>query len=79
MFDSSGPEESKIRDSLTQAGLKIRPCAWTYSSQAHNTELNCDLRWRAEAYQSESLSVIHTLAAHPGVIKIARTPKRDNG
>jgi putative Mg2+ transporter-C (MgtC) family protein len=75
VLDSSGPEESEIRDSLTQAGLAIKACGWTRSPQAHNTELSCTLGWRAKAYQSDTPDVIRKLAARPGVIRIAWTPQ----
>jgi putative Mg2+ transporter-C (MgtC) family protein len=75
VMDSSGPNESEIRENLTDAGLKIRSCAWTYAPKALSTELSCDLRWRAKPHQSSAPDAVRALAAHPGVIRIAWTPQ----
>jgi putative Mg2+ transporter-C (MgtC) family protein len=75
VVDSSGPDENQIRASLAQAGLKVSSCAFAFSTQAQNTELNCDLRWRAAADHNTVAAVIHGLAERPGVIRVAWTPQ----
>jgi putative Mg2+ transporter-C (MgtC) family protein len=74
-LDPSGPGENEIRTSLSQAGFKISSCAYAYSPDAHNTELNCDVHWRAATGENRVPEVIRALGGRQGVIRIAWTPQ----
>ena len=74
-FDPSGPSENEIRTSLAQAGFKIVSCAFDYSQEARNTQLNCELHWRAATYENSVPEVIRALGGRPGVIRIGWTPQ----
>jgi hypothetical protein len=73
--DSSGPGENDVRACLAQAGVKVASCAFSYSPAEQNTELNCDLLWRAASSDNHVPEVIRGLAERPGVIKLAWTPQ----
>ena len=74
-LDPSGPGENEIRTSLAQAGFKISSWAFAYSPEAHNTELNCEVHWRAATEETRVPEVIRALGARQGVIRIALTPQ----
>jgi putative Mg2+ transporter-C (MgtC) family protein len=75
MLDASGPTEHEIRASLAQAGLKISSCAFAYSRVGESMDLDCYVRWRAAARETEVPEVVRTLAGTPGVTRIAWTPQ----
>ncbi len=75
LVEASGPGENEIRTDLAQAGFKIFSCAFAYSPEAHNTELNCELRWRSATDGEQVPEVIRALGGRPGVIRIAWTPQ----
>jgi putative Mg2+ transporter-C (MgtC) family protein len=75
LLDPSGPGENEIRTNLAQAGFKISSCAFDYSQEARNTELNCELHWRAATDEGTVPEVIRALGGRPGVIRIAWTPQ----
>lgn len=75
VVDGSGPAEHEIRASLAQAGLKVSGCAFAYSRVGGSMDLDCYVRWRAPARESEVPEVVRTLAGTPGVTRIAWTPQ----
>jgi putative Mg2+ transporter-C (MgtC) family protein len=75
LLDPSGPGENEIRTSLAQAGFKMSSCAFDYSPETRNTELNCELHWRAAADEDTVPEVIRALGGSPGVIRIAWSPQ----
>ncbi len=74
-LDPSGPGENEIRTSLAQAGFRISSCAFDYSQEARNTQLSCELHWRAATDENSVPEVIRALGGRPGVIRIAWTPQ----
>jgi putative Mg2+ transporter-C (MgtC) family protein len=75
VVDPSGPNENDIRASLAGADLNISSCAFVYDPEVKSAEFNCDLRWKAAAYESKVPDVVHVLARRPGVIRIAWNPQ----
>jgi putative Mg2+ transporter-C (MgtC) family protein len=74
-LDSSGPGENEIRTRLAEAGFKVSACAFDYSAEARNTELKCDLQWRAAPRDNTVPEVIRELGRRQGVIRIAWAPQ----
>jgi putative Mg2+ transporter-C (MgtC) family protein len=75
VIDRSGPGEDEIRTGIVTAGFKIMSCAAAYNSEAGSQQLNCELRWRAAAHESNVPEVVRVLAGRPGVNSIAWTPQ----
>jgi len=75
VLDASGPGENAIRATLAQAHVTVDSCAFTYNPDAQSTELDCNLRWRADMRDSQVPEVIRGLARSPGVIRIAWAPQ----
>jgi putative Mg2+ transporter-C (MgtC) family protein len=74
-LDPSGPGENEIRTSLAEAGFKISSWAFDYSLEARNTELKCDVQWRAALHETGVPEVIRALGGRRGVIRVAWTPQ----
>jgi len=75
LVDRSGPSEKEIRGSLARAGFKISSCALAYSAEAGNSEVTCQLQWRAPAEENEVPEIVQKLGERAGVMRIAWTPE----
>jgi putative Mg2+ transporter-C (MgtC) family protein len=73
--DPSGPSENDVRAGLMTAGFKITSCGAAYNSETRSQQLDCEVRWTAEAHESNVPEVVHVLAGRPGVITLAWTPQ----
>lgn len=71
----AGPQENEIRAVLESHGFRISSCAFAAGYGTESRELNCDLRWRAQTYDSKVPEAIRLLNSREGVMRIAWTPQ----
>lgn len=72
---TGGPDENEIRDILRNDGFRISSAAFASAGPAGESELTCELHWRARADNTAVPESAYGLADRTGVSRVTWTPR----